>query len=84
MIFAAEGVPIKVKDIPFYMDEFFWSALHAWSMTKEHGLANGNAGWANEPTEYIDAISAINSAHNEVEREEMEKRMEEAKKPKSK
>lgn len=59
-----------------YLDEFFWSCLHAWNMTKMWGLANGTAtGWNNEPIEYIDAITILESESNKCDQEEMEARM---------
>jgi hypothetical protein len=49
-------------------------------MTKMWGLANGTeVGWANEPMDYINAITVLETISNEVEREETEARMEESK-----
>lgn len=46
--------------------------MWAWSTTKRLGtLANGQ-GWANEPMQYIEAITIIDSIHDQVEAEEME------------
>lgn len=58
----------QVKD---YVNEDFYSALQAWQLTKMWGLANGNVGWANEPIEYIDSISILESEQNAMEAEEM-------------
>jgi hypothetical protein len=62
------------------MDETFWSALEKWYYTKTWGLANGNVGWANEPMQYIEAITLLESEKNAVEVEEMEARQEKMKK----
>jgi hypothetical protein len=75
IVFAACGIPIKNKEIPFYVNETFYSALERWYTTKLWGLANGYIGWANEPSDYIDAITTIESEKNAVEVEEMEKKM---------
>lgn len=66
------------------MDETFWSALEKWYMTKTWGLANGNIGWANEPMEYIEAITLLESEKNAVEVEEMKARQQEMEKNKGK
>ena len=36
------------------------------------GLANGNIGWANEPSDYIEAITIIESESNKIQQEEMD------------
>jgi len=41
-------------------------------MTKMWGLANGNIGWANEPSDYIEAITIIESVSNQIQQEEMD------------
>jgi hypothetical protein len=56
------------------MDETFFSALDKWYHTKLWGLANGSVGWANEPADYMDAITLIENEKNTIEVEEMEKR----------
>ena len=72
---AEYGVRIKNKDIPYYVDEYFYSALNAWQMTKLWGLAHGERlGWAEEPLEYIDAITILESENNKWEAEEREKK----------
>jgi len=43
------------------------------------GNANGGIGWANEASEYVDAISVLESESNKMEQEEMEARMAKAK-----
>lgn len=78
IVTAACGIPIKNRDIPKYVNEVFWSALERWYYTKLWGLANGN-GWANEPVDYIEAITTIESEKNAIEIEEMEQRAEERK-----
>ena len=60
------------REIKDYCDDFFFSAMHAWYMTKTWGMAF-SGGWAEQPYEYLEAITAIEGAHNEVENEEMEK-----------
>jgi hypothetical protein len=47
--------------------------LEKWYYTKLWGLANG-AGWGNEPKDYIEVITLIESEKNSIEAEEMEKR----------
>lgn len=69
---AAEGVPIYGYQIAEYCNNTFWDALQAWSLTKRWGLANGNVGWANEPMEYIEAITVLDSVSDAMENEAME------------
>lgn len=75
VVTAAAGVAIKNGEIPMYLNEFFFSCLNAWNLTKMWGNANGNIGWANEPSEYIEAISILESESNKIDQEEMEARM---------
>lgn len=72
MVYAVLGKPITNGEIPFYCNEFFYSCLRAWHLTKMWGLANGAIGWANESQEYIDAITTLESESNRMEQEEME------------
>lgn len=69
---AAEGVPILGYQIEEYCNQDFWNAMHAWTLTKRWGLANGNIGWANEPIEYIEAITILDSISDEMENEQIE------------
>ena len=55
------------------MTEEFFTALRAWHYTKCWGLANGDAGWANEDADYIDAITVLENEQNAIENEEMDK-----------
>jgi hypothetical protein len=77
------GEVITWDDIPKYLDETFYSAVERWYYTKLWGLANGNIGWANEPKDYMDVITLIESEQNAIEHEETTKRMEESKKKSS-
>ncbi len=65
------------------MNELFWSALERWYYTKLWGLAHGN-GWADEPLQYIQAITVIESEQKSIEAEEHEKAMEDMKNKSSK
>jgi len=60
------------REIQDYCNEFFFSAMQAWYYTKTWGMAF-SGGWAEQPCEYLEAITAIEGAYNEVENEEMEK-----------
>lgn len=46
--------------------------MEKWALTKMWGLPNG-CGWANEPSEFIDAITALESEQNKMEKEQMDK-----------
>lgn len=70
---AFEGEAIPAKDIPYYIDEYFYSCLYRWNLTKMWGLAHGK-GWAEEPMEYILVISALESEQNLMEKEEIDKK----------
>jgi len=67
-----EGIIIRAKDLQSYCDEYFFSAMEKWALTKMWGLPNG-CGWANEPSEFIDAITALESEQNKMEKEQMDK-----------
>jgi hypothetical protein len=69
---VASGKAITAREIPNYCNEYFYSVMEKYQFTKYWGLANGN-GWANEPFEYLDAITAIESEDNRIQAEEMEK-----------
>lgn len=70
---VVDGESIREKDIPLYVNEFFYSAIERWALTKMWGLAH-NKGWADEPVEYINAITVLENEQNKMEQEEMEKR----------
>jgi hypothetical protein len=78
-----QGVVVRADEIADYCNEYFWSAVHAWSMTKTWGMAF-SGGWAEQPVEYLDAITAIEYAQNEWESEQMEKQKTASTKGKSK
>lgn len=65
---------LRKSEIKQYLTEEFASALDAWNKTTLYGLANGNIGWANEPSNYIDAIFALESEKNRMDAEEAEER----------
>jgi hypothetical protein len=73
---VVDGDAIREKDISTYVNEFFYSAMERWALTKMWGLAHGK-GWADEPIEYINAISVLENEKNKMENEEMEKRQKE-------
>ena len=77
---AYYGEAITWNDIPKYLDETFYSAIERWYYTKLWGLANGGIGWANEPIDYMEAITLIEAEQNTIENEEATKRMQEAEK----
>lgn len=70
LVYAACGVAIRAKDVETYCDETFFSALEKWFLTKLWGLARAG-GWADQPIDYIEAITAIESENNRIENEEM-------------
>lgn len=74
------GIYLKKSELKQYLTDEFVSALDAWSKTSLYGLANGNVGWANEPSNYIQAIYALEMEKNAMESEEMEQRRREMEK----
>lgn len=48
-------------------------ALQYWQYTKLWGMANGQIGWAHEPIDYIEAITALEAEQNAMEQEQMDK-----------
>lgn len=74
------GVVVKNKEVDKYVNDFFYAALESWYYTKLWGLANGNVGWANEPLQYVQAITILESEQKAIEAEQHEKMMEESKK----
>ena len=72
-VFAAHGKAIKAKEIAEYCDETFYSALEKWALTKMWGMPLGG-GWAEEPVDFLDAITALESEQNAIECEEMDKK----------
>jgi hypothetical protein len=67
------GVVVYADTVENYVNETFYYALQAWQLTKMWGMGNGSLGWGNEPIDYIDAITALESEQNALENEEMEK-----------
>lgn len=67
------GVPVYADTIEDYVNDEFYFAFQYWQYTKMWGMANGNIGWGNEPLEYIDAITALETEQNTIEHEEMDK-----------
>lgn len=61
-------------EIPKYVNDVFWEALYLWHISNKYGLPNGTIGWANEPLDLIQAVFAIDSAHNAYEVQEQERR----------
>lgn len=75
---AVDGKAIRAKDIEYYCDETFFSALEKWFYTKLWGLAQPG-GWACQPLDYLDAITAIESENNLIENEELQEKSGKAK-----
>ena len=69
---------IRAGEVQGYCNDYFFSCLERWALTKMWGLAHGK-GWANEPIEYIQAISILENEQNLLEHEEIEKRSAETK-----
>jgi hypothetical protein len=70
---TVDGTIARDRDIPTYVNEYFYSCMEKWALTKMWGLAH-NKGWADEPVEYINAISVLENEHNKIEAEEMEQK----------
>jgi hypothetical protein len=70
---------VTFGDIEKYCDEYFFSCVERWALTKMWGNAHGARGWADEPMEYVNVISIIENEQNAIEREDMEKKMAESK-----
>jgi hypothetical protein len=70
---------IRAGEVKEYCNEYFFSCIEKWALTKMWGLAHGSRGWADEPIEYIQAISILDNEQNLIEHEEIEKRNEEIK-----
>lgn len=64
---------MKADEVKEYCNEYFFSCLDRWILTKMWGLAHGG-GWADEPLEYILAISILESEQNKMEKEDMDRR----------
>lgn len=77
---AVDDVIVCDQDIPKYMTEYFYSCMERWALTKMWGTAH-NRGWADEPLEYIQAISTLENEYNKVQNEEMEAKAASVKKP---
>lgn len=80
MVFHDEkkDIVIRAGDVEKYCDEYFFSCLERWALTKMWGLAHGR-GWAEEPIEYINAISILENEQNMIEGEEIEAAKEKSK-----
>lgn len=67
-----EPVSVKRKDVKgMVTDPVFLDALSIHSYTKLWGMPNAN-GWANEPIELLEAITAIELEAKAMEHEELE------------
>lgn len=77
-IVAVDDTIVYDRDIPKYVDEYFYSCMERWALTKMWGLAN-SGGWAEQPVEYINAISTLENEYNRIESEEIEKKSSSAK-----
>jgi hypothetical protein len=74
------NTPIYYKDVATYITNDFFDAMYAWRETKRWNKFAYEGGWMEQPINYMDAIDAIEDVYNEIESEEMEKRMKESKK----
>lgn len=72
-VLAYEGTVVRAEEVKEYCDEYFFSCLDKWILTKMWGLAHGK-GWAEEPLEYISVISILESEQNKMEKEEMDRK----------
>lgn len=73
ILYTAHGVIIRADEVANYCDETFYSALEKWALTKMWGMPHGG-GWAEEPVDFIDAITTLESEQNAIEAEEIEKK----------
>jgi len=48
--------------------------LFYWHTSKIYGLPNGNIGWANEPIDLVLSLMILESEHNNIVNEEIEKK----------
>ena len=76
---AHYGEVITWERVNDFLDDTFFSALEVWYYTKKWGLANGQVGWANEPKNYIEAITVLDAEQDMMEAERMEKQSKTAK-----
>lgn len=68
-----EGVAIRRDEVKGCIENpEFLQALDYWHKTKLWGMPNGS-GWANEPEEVLQAITALELESKAIEAEEMEK-----------
>jgi len=51
-------VKVMKSDIPYYIDEQFWSCANIWGRWKQFGLPF-TGGWAEQPAHIVDAIEAV-------------------------
>lgn len=67
------GSPFSVRndEIGQYIDDSFATALSIYNYTKLWGLPNG-AGWANEPLDVLESITALELEAKTIERKELE------------
>lgn len=69
-----EDVLVTRKEvIPYIMDKEFQYLLSVYQTTKLWGMPNGQ-GWANEPTDVLDGITALELEAKAMEYEEMSER----------
>ena len=67
-----EPVLVKAKEIKSYVeDPLFGYMMGVYNYTKLWGMPNGN-GWANEPCEILEGITAIELEAKAMEHEELE------------
>ena len=72
------AVKVRADEVQMYCDETFFSAMERWALTKMWGMPHGG-GWAEEPIDFIDAITTLENENNAIENEEMEASMKKGK-----
>lgn len=69
---AGEDVIVTRDEVLKYVkDEAFLFYLSVYQYVKLWGMPNGN-GWANEPSDILDAITALEIEQREIEHDEIE------------
>lgn len=78
-----EEVVVTRDEVKGYVENpEFLQALDLWHKTKLWGMPNGS-GWANEPQEVLDAITALELESKAIEAEEIERAKNESRRGKN-
>lgn len=71
--YDGEAVIVRRDEVASYVNnKVFLQALEYWHYTKLWGMPNGN-GWANEPLDVLQAITAIELESRAIEADALEK-----------